>query len=414
MGNLIQLHNSFLSGNLISNELQLDQDPELSYDPKESYMVAFCINQQVSHSVRKCQLDNSVINDAHKIIASLENISVLPEENSRIYVASANPSDCTREGMERKIRRMASNVGKSGAYFIHFSGHGTGDEFALAPSDYDGDRHQDTCITANMLQEWLEGCNAKYVIFIVDCCFAAGVVEDRYLPIGYYAFASCMANEVSSSVDTLGCSIFSYFLSYSIEKCGTPLLQSTATFPISAIHEKCRELTIALSSLLIVIEEGSLKRGIQQQPMLMQGIKQKSPFIAPPDTTLDKATTTYLQECGSALQTLQEENVLDQYEVIVTVLNFMMRTVCTLQVFYNPTTAATRQVYTAAYSQVKHTIRQYLQRLPEIDNKWAISCYLSTLPSYMSQGELRLLYGGERFPLPARRWIPLDCTTSGI
>ena len=169
MGNLI--HKSFLSGKLISNERQLDQ--ELSYDPKESFMVAFCINKQVSPSVRKHQLDNSVISDAHKIISSLENSSVLPEENSRIYVASANLSHCTREGMERKIRRMAGNVGKSGAYFIHFSGHGTGNEFALAPSDYDRDRHQDTCITANMLQEWLEGCNAKYVIFIVDCYFAA-------------------------------------------------------------------------------------------------------------------------------------------------------------------------------------------------------------------------------------------------
>ena len=92
----------------------------------------------------------------------------------------------------------------------------------------------------------------------------------------------------------------------------------------------------------------------------------------------------------------------------------MMRSACTLQVFYNPATAATCKVYTAAYSQVERTIRQYLQPQAEIDDKWAISCYLSTLPSFMTQGELRLLYGGERFPLPARRWIPLDCTTSGI
>ena len=360
----------------------------LSFNPAQSYLLAFGMNKQTSPAFRACELGNTAINCAHIIISPLKKKIALPRANSILLVPSADPDNCTLQGMKKTLQEEARKVGEEGAFFFHFSGHGirVNNQFALAPSDYN--RTQETCITASMLSKWLNeaGIKAKYVIISLDCCYAGGIAEaltkgsENIVPIpGLYVLAACMANETSASVESLGSSVFSYFLSHAI-RTSVPFL-SPGEFPLQQIHKKCRKLTKALTSLLLSYDRNA---GIQKK-MIRPQIAHFDPIVTSFSQQADATDTggsimsdgafqlnhkslVWLESCYAAntddpgksggLVVLKEEGVLgeEHHELMITVLCFMLRSVALIQLDCNSSTVTSPTLYNIAYTQVANII----------------------------------------------------------
>ena len=398
MGNLI--HRSFFS----QGEAVSKQEEVIQLDPAKSHLLAFCINKQTIGR----HLDNTVVNDAHLIVSSLEDISVLQEENSKIITASANPDKCTLEGMETVFKERAKKVRDDGAFFFYFAGHGrkdTDNTFSLVPMDNDKPG-----ITANMLKKWLQEaeCKAKYIILILDCCYAGGIIEDvanvSFAPHVTVVMAACTANEVSFGIQTLGNSIFSYFLSHAISN--TRLPQSN--FPVMEINDRCKALTKALASLLVTLDEnGEPQPEYTVQPRVE--VLRPSSNSKPPNKLellklldhnrqcLHEKSLDWLDSCGDeesgGLVQLKNEGFLEKehHEVLSTIINYMMRSVCKIQLRWSQPTANEIEVFQAAYNVMKATIEKVQPdvKFNKTDKHYGLVSYIGAIPHYLTLGELR-------------------------
>jgi hypothetical protein len=371
---------------LISNK----SEESLSFDPSQSCALAFCINRQTSPRFRHKQLSDTVVNDAFKVLSTLQEKGTVPRTNAKLIVAKLEPDSCTFAGMKNAFQEQAKRVGKEGAFFFHFSGHGirvSNDQFGLAPVDFD--YTENTYITASVLSQWLReaNCEAKCVVFTIDCCYAGGLAlaltrgSDKLTPFpGLYVMAACTANEVSVILGTLGNSIFCYFLSHAIQN----VEFSPGHFPVRSIYEKCKKLSIALSSLLLSYDKTSGVSWKTMQPELAQstltqtvlelsgegneqtdaGIMRFSYATELYDSTSRGGIKTLNDKCcnwleltyvdsNGGLSQLREEGILGQEQCVMdTVLCCMLRSVASIQLDCDSTTVASPNLYLTAYMRV--------------------------------------------------------------
>lgn len=402
---------------LISNHLE----ETLSFDPSQSYLVAFSINRQTSPRFRHRQLNDTVVNDAFKVMSALQEKGAIPRNNANLIQASIERDACTFVGMKKAFQEEAEKVGKRGVFFFHFSGHGirvNKDQFGLAPSDFD--YTEETYITASVLTQWLHEarCKAKYVIFNIDCCYAGGLAEaltrgnDNLAPYpGLYVLAACTANEVSVVIGTLGNSIFCYFLSHAILNTKS----SPGQFPVKIIYEKCKKLSIALSSLLLSYDSRTGVLWKTMQPVLTHstltqsvlelsgegedqtdaGIMRFSYATELYDNTgtksagiislnrkcLDWLEMTYIDSNGGLAQ-LKEEGMLGLEQGLMdTILCCMLRSVASIQQACDPGTVASANVYITAYMHVVAAIdiMQCVAEFNEREFALGLAYYLDSL-----------------------------------
>ena len=232
---------------------------DMSFEPPQSYAVAFCINRQTSPRFRHKQLGDTVVNDARKVLSALQVNGVVPRENAKLIEAKSDPNSCTFAGMKKAFKEHAKLVRKEGIFFFHFSGHGfklRDDQFSLVPMDFDHSKQKH--ITASVLSEWMNeaNCEAKCVVFIIDCSYAGALADaltfdfhNKLTPGKFhlYVMAACTAEEKSTAINTLQNTPYCYFLTHAIQTTEF----SPGHFPIKRIHEKCEKLTTALTSLLL-------------------------------------------------------------------------------------------------------------------------------------------------------------------
>ena len=404
---------------LISNKAE----ETLSFDPAQSYFLSYSINRQTSPRFKHRQLNDTVVNDAFKIMSALQESGSLPRNNCNLIQASIEPANCTFSGMKKTFVEEAGKVGENGAFFFHFSGHGIrvhNDRFGLAPMDFD--YTADTYITASVLTDWLNvaKCSAKFVVFTIDCCYAGGIAkaltecaENQSLSHHrLYVLAACTANEVSVIVGTLGNSIFCYFLSHAIRHTPSPPGQ----LPIRRIYEKCKKLSIALSSLLLSYDESTGVRWQTMQPelthsALSEAVLQISGEGAGEDevdagimrfnyatelydfsggrarvSQLDTKCQAWLEMSYSdpigGLVQLKEERVLGRERCLMdTVLCCMLRSVASIQQVCAPTTAASPNIFITSYLHVVAAvdITQCGAEFHEREFALGLAYYLDTL-----------------------------------
>ena len=224
------------------------------FDPQQTFMIAYAIDDQTSPRFSHRTLSAATVSDAYQVCTAFIDKMVVPKENVKLFTASKDPDLCTIDGMKRSFLEQARRVGTKGLFLFHFSGHGikVGNEWGLAPSDFD---YTDvTYLSAPILSHWLAeaGCQAPWVLFTLDCCYAGGLGEeltarDVELRPGLYVLSACTAFETSLIIGPLGHSIFAYFLAYAIRVLKFP----PGKLPVSQIFKECGALCTALSSLLI-------------------------------------------------------------------------------------------------------------------------------------------------------------------
>jgi len=233
-------------------------EPEncLHFEPSQSYSVSYGL--RLSENQGSDQLCRSE-EGARRVSSAFVDRGVIPAENSLLFLQSRRSDvwQCTFEGMEWSFKEQAKNVGKNGIFVYIFSGHGSQRHRALIPLDCGGDR---TLVTAPVLSRWLREaeCKAKCILFVINCCYAGEIAEatvkeaDNFVGASrLHVMAACSANEQAVTVPSLGCSTYCYFLSHAIRRARFP----SGQFPVKTIHETCKKLTVALTSLLITSQE---------------------------------------------------------------------------------------------------------------------------------------------------------------
>ena len=371
---------------LVSNRAE----DSISFNPLQSYAVAFCINHQTSPRFQHSPLDDTVVNDACKFLSALQENGVVPHENANLFKAKSDHDSCTFAGMKKAFMEQAKQVGKEGIFFFHFSGHGikvSNDQYGLAPVDFDVTMN--TYITATVLSQWLNeaNCVARCVVFNIDCCYAGGLAEaltsprdfHELTPFDRYVMAACTANETSFAVNTLQNTPYSYFLAHAIRKTES----SPGHFPIKHIHEKCEKLTTALSSLLMSYDEvhGLVSKTMHPRFESLLGVEAgvaygraqlslegvRSEYILPlyeggELPVLAEKCHVWLESTYKDLFKLQEEGLLHERCVLDTALCFMLLSVASIQLQFDSTIATTRTIvntrnlYLTAYVHVVDTI----------------------------------------------------------
>lgn len=237
---------------LVSN----DPPSSFSFEPSESYIVSYGIDKQTNPKFSAKTLSPITVDDAKQVLKALVDSGMVPESNTSLYAASKDLEQCTIDGMKKTFQECASKVGANGLFVFHFSGHGIrvqDTEWGLAPADFD--YTQATYLTPSILGQWLSetNCNAKHVLFSLDCCYAGGIANeltqttDLSIKGSFYVLSACTAYETSLVVGSLGHSIFTFFLSVAISK----LCQVPGEIPLRRIFQECHICSDALSSLLI-------------------------------------------------------------------------------------------------------------------------------------------------------------------
>lgn len=385
----------------IDSDFEIIENPAecVEFDPAQSHLVAFAINYQSNERFKYRTLGQSVVNDARIVTRTFVQIGALPESNATFHEAKDSSNNCTFEGIKRCFVQAAKSVGKKGLFVFHFSGHGIrvgDDQWGLAPSDFD--YSDSTYITANVLNDWLKNadCEAKHVLFTLDCCYAGGIGDalastDMSHP-SLFIVSSCTANESSYAVNTLGHSVFSYFLSYAMKKYVKGIAEETdsgaghpssSSIALQTIFTECHFCSEALSSLLVKYTNGSLQSASIHPNIQMLGSSFGKPFALEetdsrsqpqlgrfayanslydqqkPIRALHPDTDNWLsshRHPEGPLSKLQGRGLLRRQEVLLTALCSMMYSVGSFQLHYDPATVACVNTFITAYLNVASVI----------------------------------------------------------
>lgn len=364
----------------------------LDFNAAESYFLIVCIDEQVS-TFRKGEKNPRILVGGKKVESAILDTHLASANNCRLLSATSNKERCSFVGLKNAFIEAAKRVGENGIFFFYFSGHGvTKLGFGIASMDYDNTHNK--CITATTLREWLnEACfKAKYAVLTLDSCNSGGIAEaftrgsNEASPLHkFQILTSCKAREASFTIESLGCSIFSYFLSHVIKatcRCGH--------YPIRAIYERCYKLCKALSSLFIEYSDiGPYERTTniewKSTPLseLMnnlddekeQGANMKTevgiPFSYPimshytwGNKHLHIVSYNWLlSSCYKEQLPILAEDGPETWDesLVEAVFHGMMRSTAILQQHYAPDTVATTNIYVTAFMYVATTILAYQQ-----------------------------------------------------
>lgn len=248
-----------------TNRMQLVNDKLneiVEFDPSQSRLVGFTVPNSSSPNLPNLR---SISDDAASVIDALVQKKVLQLDKLRPLSGAL----CKFRDIKEQFTEEATQVGEKGAFIALFNGHGTTKHGPLGfvPSDYDGTN--DLLITAKLLSDWLinnKRIRPKFVLLIINCCYAgelATTLFENYDPPPYpvYVMASSEPHEKSFAFENLEHSIFYYFLTHAIKMATIEYFPTEVKLPLKSIFDECKELCIALCSLL---------KDIKMSPMFMR------------------------------------------------------------------------------------------------------------------------------------------------
>ena len=341
------------------------------YQPLRSYSVCFGLGSNGDPRTSKLLCADM---SARCVSSDLIDMGIIPRGNAVVVLQSSVQNDCTYNGMKQRFMDQAKKVCKNGLFVFVFSGHSTKppDPAGLVSVIYEekGEKIKDACplVTGRDLCVWLKEskCEAKYKVFILDCCYAEAITSEirEYADKGdfVYTLASCTADEQSVTVPALGCTTFCYCLSHALRSNTT----KPGQFPIGSIVEACKRLTTTLSSLLVstTVHGELFDEVMHPSENRISADGESVNFYAEflkllkYDNLLHIKSVEWLKGSIDHLNILKAEGILDDNPYIVNaILCSMLYSVANLQTHYDLENAGSPYILVAAYLRVVETIQ---------------------------------------------------------
>ena len=363
--------------NTSSNGIVMDvncQPPEfISYDPQQSQM--FCVGIDPDQMVPKTLTPT----DAKYLGSSLvDHNAILPKENLRVYVTPTNSDSCTKSKIQAIFKEQATMVGREGVFIFAFAGQGVKvgpQSWSLAGVDFNKD-DPNTYITAVTLIQWILELphKPKLILFILDCSSAGSIASEiasSENADGVCVLSSCGDAENPILLDTLGHSVFTYFMGWCFRT-----ITGKHIIPLKEIYNEVTNCSKALSSLVITYDReqrelrhntinpeavhvtklGSFKRmatddgtvevDVEKQGNLKRmatddGTVERFQLITEhfdlmsKHTKLHERALSWLDTCTTHLVTLKTNGALNNKEVLRTVVCSLVFSLASYQAFYD-------------------------------------------------------------------------------
>ncbi len=161
------------------------------------------------------QLDNNyaliigVGNDLPVTVAdatAIYNILVDPElsgykKENIILLTDVNAS---RQGILDGLDELKAKTNEQSSVFLYYSGHGgfyePWNQFYLVPNNFDSDNYEETWVKAEELKTKLAALDTDKLIFLLDCCHAAGMTKNEAVaePIAKLSKANALAEKIDA------------------------------------------------------------------------------------------------------------------------------------------------------------------------------------------------------------------------
>ena len=266
----------------------------VSYEPQQSHVIAFGIDRTTGVASPSLHTSSTASKDAEHIVSSFVACKVVPESNVQLLTTLTDHDHCTSGGIQRAFKGCAQKVGQEGMLVFIYNGSGvkTDDsKCSLYSLDFNKD-DANTHITTSTLLQWLAELQnkPKHILFILDCSFADEIVSDQTaftifehtdVPKELCILSVCSGSELTRVINTLGHSIFSYFVSWAFRS--TPF--TPGLIPMSKMFEKIRTCTSALSSLVLTYDASTkvltsnvltpeIKRLKKKKPPIIRTVEQ--------------------------------------------------------------------------------------------------------------------------------------------
>ena len=239
----------------------------LVYNPRESYMISFGIDQRHADNYKQ----DGIKLTTYDVTLSFVMNGIIPEDNYQAFVSSEQAEECSLEGMKREIQKQASKVGNEGLLVIFLCGHGVKyganpDRTGFVPGDYNRNEVSSVLTGSHIIKSIQNAqCKPRYTLVVLDCCYSGTMAlsltedcsEQCVLLPNTYVLAAGSANETSLLINSLGYTIFGYFLRYALDK----VRPTPDALPLSEMFNECQVCAEALSSIVIHQDESGLRYG---------------------------------------------------------------------------------------------------------------------------------------------------------
>ena len=392
------------AGASLSEEfITVTNDPKetLVYDPQGSYMLSFGIDKQYSEACTDRSIGDVVKLTALDVTLAFAENEVIPQDNVQVYVSSEQKEECTLEGMRRHIRKQATNVSDTGLFVLFLSGRGVkylirrednsaGNNWGFAPCDYN--QQPDTILYPEALFSCLQNCKAKYIFIILDCCYAGTMAmqltgnRDLEPMLDHtYVLAATTAGDISLAINSLGYSIFSYFLRYSLDR----VQPTPGSLPLSDVFMECRLCTEALSSIILRYDEKyGLKFGrftpslvsydqqtaldnVPEEEAAISRSRSTTAFVwkyyeprkdkSLPPSVLTRITTDWLESLQMLepcpLQVLEERGLLEggydtECRILTAIVTLLIHSIASIELIHNNVNVTNPNLFLLAFVEV--------------------------------------------------------------
>ena len=384
----------------------------LNYDPLQSYMIAFGINEQHAENYQHKSLGDVIRLSTLDVTLSFVEHGVIPQDNYQLFLSSEQKEECSLEGMKAEINQQAGRVGEDGILVIFLSGHGVKygpDSWGFVPADYN--RTLEAILTGSDLtksiQEARRKAKYKYTLIILDCCYSGAMAlkltsdceddETCSLLTNTYVLAAGSANETSLAINSLGYTIFTYFLRFALDK----VQPVPGALPLSDMFDECQLCAEALSSIIIRRDEQFGLRFSKFTPSLTAfdpqvqvddvGVestdggmmldeesligKEKTAFVwkyykpredkTKPPSVLHTITVDWLESLHtiqpSPLQILEDRDLLEggydtEGRILAATITLLIHSIASIELVYNNANVANPNLFLLAFVEVMATL----------------------------------------------------------
>ena len=247
------------------NTVEISKNPPevILHEPQQSHVIAFGIDSTTDVASCGSHTSSTAAKDAEHIVSSFVACKVVPASNFQLLTTLTDHDRCTSGGIQHAFKECAQKVGREGMLVFIYNGSGVKTEdsnCSLYSLDFNKD-DTNTHITSKTLLQWLAELQSKpkHILFILDCAFAGKLAselttftnfEHTDVPQELSVLSARSGTELTYAINTLGHSIFSYFVSWGF--CNTPF--TPGLIPMSKIFEKIQTCTSALSSLVLTYD----------------------------------------------------------------------------------------------------------------------------------------------------------------
>ncbi|XP_064642534.1 uncharacterized protein LOC135496897 [Lineus longissimus] len=230
--------------------LVVDIFPEdaISFNPASSCVLCAGIGEQGGFTEKKANLGPAADQDSIGVAKLFHKKFHIPDDQIILLTSKTMPA--TNKSILSALKHQAGQVKEDGILVFQFSGHVLRIEkkntVVFLPANFDGTSK--TVITVQKLLRAFHKTKAKYVVMVMDCCYAGGVAEELVLNISdevpTYILASCTSTQKSLSFNQLGNGFFTYFFLKFFDS------YHKATFPLKEVVTYCKPLCNAINKLL--------------------------------------------------------------------------------------------------------------------------------------------------------------------